>query len=319
MEYNELFDIISNISDPELRTSYLKIFSDPKFRFTFEIASVLHATPDKWTDIDYHRIEQTTQNATQGLCLVGLLEAELQVEYRALGLPVNANISIHLQGNGDSRIIINDIKTEFCDEVERRGIFCGYHPGEFEATSFNIERVRLAPDGSVVNQALRVFIGDMIRGLESNDAALRGQGWDKIMYTTIPITNMLERKEFSDPHFTKNFQFHFEPPVAMPVKLKKTTTTKPPPLDGIIGTLPDFPTDEQENADWTTPDSTGIKSHRQRRDEGEKITLKDDSVLGRDKQGRIWWKPEEDSQKVFYLKSSLPQPVTKTAQKHRKK
>lgn len=80
-----------------------------------------------------------------------------------------------------------------------------------------------------------------------------------------------------------------------------------PSLDEVAKTL-EIPSNEQENENWILAQNiNAIKatSLRTRRSEGETIELSGESLLNRDKQGRISWKPEEDSQKVFYFRPSL--------------
>lgn len=98
------------------------------------------------------------------------------------------------------------------------------------------------------------------------------------------------------------------------------------PLVELAQTL-SFPTDELENDDWVLAeniDKLQTSTLRTRRSEGEKIELNHvgflaGSVLGRDPQGRVWWKAEEDSQKVFYYRTSLRHPVTRSTKKPPKK
>ena len=95
-----------------------------------------------------------------------------------------------------------------------------------------------------------------------------------------------------------------------PKKRKRVT-----PLEELAKTL-SFPRDECESDDWILAENIKkpkTPTLRTRRSEGERITLNDESVLGRDPQGRVWWKPEEGSQKVFYNEKTLPQPVTRPA------
>ena len=100
----------------------------------------------------------------------------------------------------------------------------------------------------------------------------------------------------------------------------------PTPLEELAKTL-SFPMGEGESDDWILAENVkGIKTStlRTRRSEGERIKVEDkrirgdESILGRDKQGRVWWKLEEDSQKVFYDKKTLPKPATRPAKKSSK-
>jgi len=109
------------------------------------------------------------------------------------------------------------------------------------------------------------------------------------------------------------------------IRKKLSDKSKPkalPPLRSIIDEYKPFPIDERENDRWILAQNVNcpkMVSLRSRRNEGETITLDDETifnqdrqgVLNRDRQGRISWKPEEDSQKVFYLKSSLKPTGTK--------
>ncbi len=97
-------------------------------------------------------------------------------------------------------------------------------------------------------------------------------------------------------------------------------------LEDLAKTL-SFPRDECESDDWVLAENVeGAKTStlRTRRSDGEKIRAADksipcdESVLGRDPQGRVWWKPEESSQKVFYYRKTLSQPVTCPAKKSSK-
>ena len=108
---------------------------------------------------------------------------------------------------------------------------------------------------------------------------------------------------------------------------KKNTKRKSlQPLEELARTLT-FPTDEHENDDWILAKQIGtpsVSTLRTRRSEGEKYEIQvdgilDQSILGRDKQGRIWWTPEKESQKVFYFRETLPQPVTVSSKNTRKK
>jgi hypothetical protein len=86
------------------------------------------------------------------------------------------------------------------------------------------------------------------------------------------------------------------------------------PLKELVGSLSP-PKNGDENGKWVlaknigSPKASTLRTRRGSR-KTESIDLKDGSVLGRDPQGRIWWKSEENSQKVFYLRETLTKPAT---------
>ena len=76
-----------------------------------------------------------------------------------------------------------------------------------------------------------------------------------------------------------------------------------PPLEEVIETLPSPPTNEKENEHWvlakTAADRTGLQLNSLNAMRNS-FNAEKYGPFGRDSTGRVFWKPEESSKKVFY-------------------
>jgi len=109
-----------------------------------------------------------------------------------------------------------------------------------------------------------------------------------------------------------------------PVKLRNM-----PSLEELARTL-SFPENEQEDVEWilaTHVATNAAETLKNARVKSDKKVFEDECFpieirgfqLGRDKQRRIWWKSEEGSQAVFYLRSSLPNVTLQQPKKKKRK
>lgn len=291
--------------------------AENNYRRILEYVKSLNEVPATWTNLDYENLTQEEQDRVWFLFFTSQVELEMKHEYFSTIAEGEIKATIIYQGYGDVNNDPESLKNMriFGDKARKKNQEYGITPGVepyIENRSFPL-RWRLTTFGKKTlkqyQQIIQKYSDQQL--LENRLLGIAEELYARSVAIRLNVSYGLLKLQTAYRVISRNITSTSESPTGKTASNKKTQL---PPLDEVLKLNLEYPTDEQENDDWTLAENIGIQSHRTQRSKGEKKSLPNGQIAGRDPQGRIWWKPEEDSQKVFYLKSSL-RPVTKSSKK----